>query len=400
MRAELRRADERYEVLRAVADWRAEGGIDDDAAAAIRARFPDDRRRARPAFRVLFFLFTLLAGQSIWGFGALFIGVTGSGSVGNKVFHMMLLVLMATLAAAGAAHAIGGQRLRGFGVEEGLVALAVGFEGGALGLALDLAGADERTILGLLGANLAAVALAVAWRWGILASGALATGGLFLALAMLPWPRLAWIVAAVLVVPLAWHLANSERTAPAHRRRADEAFAVALAALYFAVHPARIIGHGFRLGATGVDAAAPLAATLTALAWCAIFALPAGLLALGLARRARLALALGALGLLASTVSALDALDAGPPWALLLGGGALLGALALALRAAFDHAGDRVLGGFTDRPLGADAQGHWLELAATLAALAPAPAPRPAEPAAGFQGEGGEFGGGGASARI
>jgi len=400
MRVELRRADERHEVLRAAAAWRAEGVIDDDAAAAIRARYPDDRRRARPAFRVLFLLFTLLAGQSIWGFGALFVGITGSGSAGGKAFHLTLLALMAAAAAAVATYAIGALRLRGFGVEEGLVALAVGFETGALGLALDLAGAGERTILGLLGANLAAVGLAVAWRWGILASGALAAGGLFLALAMTPWPRFAWIVGAALIVPIARRLASSERAAPAHRRRADEAFAVALAVLYFAVHPARLVGRGFRLGATGVDGGEPLAELLTALAWCAIFALPAGLLALGLARRDRLALALGALGLLASTVSALDALDAGPAWALLLGGGVLLGALALTLRAAFDRAADRVLAGFTDRPLGADAQGHWLELAATLAALAPAPAPRRVEPAAGFEGEGGEFGGGGASTRF
>lgn len=398
MKPELRRADERHEVLRAAADWRAEGVIDDQAAAAIRARYPDDRRRARPAFRALFFFFTLLAGQSMWGFCALFIGITGSGSVGNKIFHLVLLAVLAALAAAGAAHALGGQRLRGFGVEEGLVALAVGFEGGALALALDLAGADGRTVAGLVGANLAAVALAVAWRWGIPASGALAAGGLFFALATLPWPRLAWIVAAALVVPFAWRLSSSERTAPGHRRRADEAFAVALAALYFAVHPARLVARGFLWRATGSESGAPLETTLTRLAWVAVFALPAGLVAHGLRRRDRLELALGAVGLAASTVAALDALDAGPVWALLLGGGAVVGAMVLALRAAFDRAGDRVLAGFTDRPLGADAQGHWLELAATLAALAPSP--RRVEDAAAFHGEGGDFGGGGASTKF
>ena len=78
------------------------------------------------------------------------------------------------------------------------------------------------------------------------------------------------------------------------------------------------------------------------------------------------------------------------------GGGVLLLALSLALRRRF--AGEsQSQAGFTDRALcEPDERRGFLEIAATLAALSPAPRQQP--PLPGVEPGGGDFGGGGASA--
>jgi Zn-dependent protease with chaperone function len=127
--------------------------------------------------------------------------------------------------------------------------------------------------------------------------------------------------------------------------------------------------------------------------------LPAALVALGVARRDRLALALGALLAIATSISAADALDLEPVWLLLVAGGAILVGIALALRRLFAARPDRVAAGFTDRPLfEPDGGRSFLELAAVLATMSPAPRPPGGE--RGFEGGGGEFGGGGASGKF
>lgn len=394
MRADLRRADERGEVLRAATAWQTAGAIDAATAAAIRARHPDDRRRARPAFRILFFLLTLFAGQGVWGFAALAIGVGFDGDAAGG--HARLLWLLAAAAAGAAWYAIHRLRLRGFGVEEGLAALAIGFETSALALGLGQRGFPDRFVATAIGWNLAAVGLAVAWRWALPASGALASGALYFALALTPWGRLLWIAAALTLLPATRALARAERAAPAHRARADEVFVVSALALYLAVHASDSVARLFALVGDQPWSGAALDGLPLALAWCAMAALPAALLAHGWRRRDRLELALGALGALATTASALDALDARPLWALLLGAAGALGGLAFYLRGRFGRAPGRAVAGFTDAPLyEPDGGRSWLEIAATLAALAPAP--RPVADRSGVEGGGGEFGGGGAT---
>ena len=397
MRSELRGADERFEVLHAAAAWQAAGAIDAEAAAGIRARFPDDRRRARPAFRVLFFVLTLLAGQGVWGFGALAIGAGFDGD--GTARHAFLLALLALAAGFAARHAIQALRLRGFGVEEGLAALAVGFESSALALGLDGAGFTDRDIATALAWNLALVALAIAWRWGLPATGALAAGAFFLALALTPWPRALWLVAALALLPAARALGRSGRAAPAHRRRADEVFVVAAAALYLAVHSAGALARLFALVAERPAGGVELTGIPLALAWFAMAALPAALVWRGWRRRDRLELALGVLGALATGASAADALDLRPLWAALLGAALALGALAFFFRSRFGRSPERTFAGFTDGPLyEADGRRNWLEIAATLAALSPEP--RRTEAPRELEGGGGEFGGGGATSRF
>ena len=397
MRSDLRRADERWEVTRAAAAWLAAGAIDASAAAVIRERHPDDRRRARPAFRLLFFLLTLFAGQGIWGFGALTVGVGFAGDAADG--HAVLLWLLAAAAAGAARYSIHALRLRGFGVEEGLAALAIGFEATALLLSLDQLGLSERTVAAAIGWNLALLGLAVAWRWGLPASGALAAGALFFALALTPWARALWLLAALALLPAARALGRSGWAAPAHRARADEVFAVAAVALYLGAHRADGVARAFALVADRSARGAELTGLPLAGAWLAMVALPAALIVRGWRRRDRLELALGALGALATGASAVHALALRPAWAVLLGAATLLGALAFLLRARFGRSPERVFAGFTDGPLyEADGRRSWLEIAATLAALSPEA--RRAEAPRGFEGGGGEFGGGGATSEL
>lgn len=396
MRPEIRAADERWEILEAARAWHAAGAIDDEALAAIRARHPDDRRRSRPGFRVLYFLFTLFAGQAAWLFVLTLFGLASSGR--QALLLAGLLAVGAGLAAFAAEAATAVHRLRGFGVEEALVALALGSAGGAIGLLLAELDVEGRAALFLGCGAFALLAAAALWRWAIPLTGVVAAAALFAALYALPGARWLWIVVGAGGGGLAWRTARDARVGPAHRRRADEAFVVATLALYAAVHVAGLRSDLFGWLARG-GGAAEVGAIGRAAAWTAMSLLPVALAALGVARRDRLALSLGALLAVATSISAADALDLEPVWLLLVAGGALLVGVALGLRRLFAARPARVAGGFTDRPLfEPDGGRSFLELAAVLATMSPAP--RAAEPAPGFRGEGGEFGGGGASGKF
>jgi hypothetical protein len=398
MRLDLAAADERHEVRRAIAAWREGGAIDAATAERLHARFPDDRRRARLAFRLLFFFFTLVAGIAAWGFGASFLSIGLHGSF-DSVPHAIWLALLAGGAGWGAALAIGPRRLRGFGVEEGLAALALGFGVAAVVLLVDDANLPGRGTAFVVGLAVASVAAIAARRWGLAGSGLVATGGLLLALGALPAARLGWVVAAIVLAVSARHWRGDERRPVAHRHRAVEVYVVALVTLWLAAHPSHVASHGLSDFGGWFDLFPGFEELATAFGWLVVVALPALLLASGVARRDRLELALGAIGVLAAGATLIDALDLGPPWAVVLGSGALLAAVTWALRRGLAARPQRTWGGFTDRELlGATTEGSWLELAATLAALSPAP--RPVEEPPAFEGEGGEFGGGGASSRF
>lgn len=398
MRPELAAADERHQVRRAIEAWRAGGAIDATTAEALRARFADDRRRARLAFRLLFFFFTLVAGIATWGFGASFLSIGFHGGF-DSVPHAIWLAILAGGAGWGAAVALGPQRLRGFGVEEGLAALALGFGVAALVLLVDDANLPGRGTAFVVGAGVAFVAATAALRWGLAGSGLVSVGGLLLALGALPAARLGWVVAAIVLAVAARHWRGEEGRPVAHRRRAVEVYVVALVTLWLAAHPSHVASRGLSDFGAWFDLFPGFEELATAFGWLVVLVLPVLLLASGVARRDRLELALGALGVLASGASLVDALDIEPAWAVVLVAGTLLAVTTWALRRGFAARPDRTWSGFTDRELlGASSDASWLELAATLAALAPAP--RAAEEQPAYEGEGGEFGGGGASSRF
>lgn len=396
MNAELRRADEVHEIRRAIARWRKAGAIDEATAAALQARFPDDRVRSRLPFRVLFFVLTLFAGSTAWGTMAAMFGVGFHGR--QEIVHAVWLAVLAAAAFWGIELAVGRLRLRGFGVEEGLAALALGFGTASaflFGEQLDLSESGGFAGLGLV---IVALAGGIALRWGIPGSAAAASGGLLLALSGLATPKLAWLAAALVLLPLARRQRRDADVPVAWRRRAGEVFLVFAVALWLAAHPARL-GHQGLLGDGEWTLLYPgLEELLTLVGWTVLFALPAALLLSGFSGRDRFELTLGAIGALAGGASLVDALDAGPVWAVLLVAGLLLGGFALACWRAFAARPERVRRGFTDRPLfGEEAEASWLELAATLAVFTPTPrsAPQPVG-----LGGGGEFGGGGASSKF
>jgi hypothetical protein len=397
VRPEIRAADERWELLEAARAWRDGGAIDDAELAAIRARHPDDRRRSRPGFRLLFFLFTLFAGQAAWAFVMTLFGFSLFGR--HEIVFAGAFALLAALAAVAAEWATAVHRLRGFGVEEGLVALALGGALAAIVLLLSALHLRDWPALVVGAGSFAALAVAALWRWAMPLTGALAAAALFAALYGVPGARALWIVAGCGLAVAAWHGAAGERLGPAHRRRCDEIFVVATLALYGAVHVAGMASDrfGWWTRTSGLTREVPGLGRLAA--WLAMTAVPAALLAVGLRRRDRLALALGALLALATLASGADALDLGPGWLVLLAGGTALAGAALLLRRVFAGRPGRTAAGFTDRPLfEPDGGRSFLEIAAVLATLSPAP--RPPAPPAGFEGRGGDFGGGGASGKF
>jgi hypothetical protein len=396
VREELRRSDERREVVRAAEAWRAAGAIDDAALAAIRARHPDDRRRARPGFRLLFFVFTLLAVQALFFFCATFFGrgfLWGSGQ--TLGIWQVFFALGCGLAAEGA---IASLRMRGFGIDEALVALAVGFATGAVALLLG-PGFEGGSGTRLIFAALAGSAAFAAWRWGIAPTGVAAGIGLFGALYWTPAPRAAWLVAGSLGAVAARRGARHSATAPAHRDRWSEIYVVAVLALYAALH---VWGFGTRridslqsLVAWALD----LPPSARVAAWAAMVALPAGLVSWGVRQRDALTLALGALLGIATGATVLIELDWGPPWLRLMAGGAALLGAALALRRRFAGRAQRTVAGFTDLALfEAGRTAGLLEMAAVVAVFTPEPQASPERE--GFRGDGGEFGGGGASGKF
>jgi hypothetical protein len=182
------------------------------------------------------------------------------------------------------------------------------------------------------------------------------------------------------------------------------ALCVALAAGYAALHPAGVLGPVLEAmepvrwsGDLSREPAPRYFPEL--LARLGIVGLPLGLLLAGVRSRRRLLLDLGLILALLSAVWFSQDAGWGPPWLLLVAGGAAAIALALALRRTLDGGQGHERQGLTAEALaGEPTAPRTLEVAATLMALAPAA--RPLEPAPELRGEGGEFGGGGSSSSF
>ena len=67
MRTDVETADRSAEARAAARAWHRAGAIDEKTLQAIALECPDDRSRVRPAFRVILFLFTFVAGVSAVG---------------------------------------------------------------------------------------------------------------------------------------------------------------------------------------------------------------------------------------------------------------------------------------------------------------------------------------------
>lgn len=402
MTPDLARADRAESVRNAARAWRRAGIVDETVTAAVAARHPDDRGRMGPVFRVLLFLFTVLAVCGAFGFVGMLMNFDHEGA-------LAFLALLTGLAlVAGTELQLGSLRRRQGGTETATSFLAIGFLLSAAAWWLfESSGGDDRGRLALFALTAAALLAAAAWRWGYPLYAAAATAALFMAMLQLPWARLWWIVLPLAAAPGLLRLGSSSRLPPAHRASLTAVASVGLAGLYIAVHlgswEARLIeemgGVGGSGGSSGSGSASPAVYDSDALWWAAAAAtalVPAILLAAGILRR-RYALILLGLGTSAASLITLRYYVHLPPlWVILTGSGAFLVAVALALRRYLASGPDGERHGYTAAPLFTDlARQRALEAGAAVLALTPAARSLHEEPR--FEGAGGELGGGGAS---
>lgn len=391
---DLARADRAAAVRNAARAWRRAGVLDDTALAAVAARFPDDRVRVGPVFRILLFLFTVVAFTAGFGLVSVFAGLNR----GNK--ELVSLAVLALLA-GGAATAItelqiGSLRRRQGGTEAATSLMAVCYPMGAV----LLWGFDKPHITPVFCLVSAAVLAAAAWRWGYPLYAGAATAALLVALAWAPFGRLLWIVLPLAAAPFLLRLAESPRLPPAHRASCTAVLLVALTGLYAAFHVFSwekrmieeigplLLGQDRPRG----DAWWWLSAAMTAL-------VPVLLLAFGIRGRRYPLLVLGASTAVASLVTLRWYVHVAPLWVVLTLSGVLLAGLVLGLRRFLESGPGGERYGFTAAPLFQDlARQRWLEAGAAIVTLSPAPRTLPGERR--FEGQGGQFGGGGANGEF
>lgn len=378
---------DRFQQIRAAARaWERAGAIGATVRAAIESRFPDDRVRLGPALRALAFLFTLLGMFFLVGFVGFAI------SLDLKFLGPFLLVCGVVLVAA-TEWQVGPLRRAQGGTETatavaGAFCLIVGCLWW-LDTGLHLKPAHFETaawsVAGL-------ILAAAAWRWG---------GVLFaLGAAVCPFglamqtghARLLLAVGGLVLLAVGLAGETSMRLCPDHRNCAKALQVVAAFALYVAVHIVSWdmgILESFRSQQHSASALRPVFIVATAL-------LPVGLLALAIAWRRRLLLALGALTLVASLATIRFYFHVAPPWVVLMGAGAACLGLARLLERWLAQGRERQRGGFTADPLFDDERRQRVLEVAVAAAQAGSPSPARAETDA-FKGGGGDSGGGGAT---
>jgi uncharacterized membrane protein YgcG len=394
VRAEAAHADRNASVRRAARGWRRAGAIDDVTFAAIEADLPDDRVRVGPVFRVLLFVFTLVAIGASFGFVVLLAGQNEKSFAVLAGFWGIALAILTEVQTGRFRRAQGGTEAATSFASLGLLLASLGwllFEG------LDLRRGVDFQALFLGGA---VFGVAAAWRWGFPLYAGAATASLLLALAYLPGARLLWVVLPLLAAPFLLRLADSERLPPAHRASATAALVVALAALYVAIHLGSLDGRLIEALAHWTASRPATASTVPSpVRWLSIAAtvlVPIALLAFGIRGRRRPLLLLGLATGAVSVATFHDYVHPFPLWTFLTVCGLIAIGAALATRRFLDCGPDRERAGLTAEPLFEDLERQrGLEAAAAVVTLSPE-ARAPAE-GAGFEGGGGEFGGGGSS---
>jgi uncharacterized membrane protein len=399
----LDRADRAAAVRAAARSWRRAGIIDDAALAAVESGFPDDRVRAGPVFRVLLFLFTVVAVSGVLGFLA-------AGLGGHEPAQAALAAVAGVALLALTELQVGALRRRQGGTEAATSLLGIGLLlAAAAWFLLSARSVDAAAGVPALCALAAALAGAAAWRWGYPLYAALGTAAALVALAHLPAGRAVWIALALASAPALLRLSESPRLPPAHRSSAMAVLLAALGGLYVAVHVGswdeRIVE---RIGGRDPGPApqawlsSPLSPHGSLPWWLAMAAtalVPVLVLAAGLRRRRLPLLLAGTVAAVASLATFQHYLRLEPSWLVLTGGGALWIAVVLGLWRYLDSgpAGERR--GFTAAPLLTDAR-RQAALEVGVAVLTLQPEARAAGDEHPFEGGGGRSGGAGATGEF
>ena len=393
MRADAALAERRHEVREAALGWQKAGAIDQGTLQKIVAAHPDDRSRLGPVFRVLVFCFTMVAVSGLFGIFGLAAAVGGRDAMG------VVLLLFGGALVVATEFQIGTLRRTQGGTESATAFLGSCYLlGGLFWILVEVLkpGEDASITLGLIGA--ATVLALAAYRWGYVLFAGASAAALFALLARGPFGRVSWVAAGLMLAPLFLEGADSASLPPAHRRCCNALVVVSLVFLYVAVHIGSwdlgvvevLTGHWSQ----GTDARAALRPAFV----IATALVPVATLVWGIATRRRLLINLALVGILSAIVTLRVYVHVAPLWVALLAGGALAMGIALAVRRLLDSGPGHERGGFTAEPLFGDPERRSaLEIAASVASLSPAarPVERP-----GFEGGGGQFGGGGASGQF
>lgn len=379
MRTDAAVADRNNAVRTAAREWL---GLDAEMLARIDALYPDDRSRAGPVFRVLLFAFALLAGGA------------ATGLAGVVAESPWVAVVMGVVLLAATELQVGAWRRADGGAEAATALLGVILLAAGTVLELEQLFQPREVVLARVAFALAAAACCLAARrWGLSFLGVTGAVALLALLATFPGGRGLWLAVAVIgAVPLL-RATTARRFPPSHRLAFAGALVILLGAGYLALNLWSLdSGWIEEIGdhPPGADA------WLRALAVVATAALPLLTLAAGIVRRCRLLLWTGAAMAVASVVTLRHYVHLGPLWLLLAVAGALLVALALAVRRWLVAAAGGERWGFSAEP---SAAGQRLERAAASAVAMAVLTPEapPAEPKPDMTPGGGEFGGGGAS---
>jgi len=378
-------ADRAAQVRRAAAGWRMTGLINEASERAVRDLFPDDRVRVGMAFRVLLAIFAGVAGLA-----ALILAIlVTDGPAVAWVVAPILVALTEGLVGSG-------KRAQG-GIEEGLSFAAwVAVIVACVWLGDKGFGCREEALLRLALLGAAGAAGLAAWRWGMpLYAVAGAVSG-FILLGTFDGGRWLILGTALAFTPLLSHGRSHPRVAPALRECLTAVMMACLAAIYLCVNYYSLDhrwierAHHYQAAEGELGLVVGLAGVLgTAL-------LPLAVLRRGIVTRDRLLLWFGLAGIAVGAVTLRAYVHLAPLWLLLILSGLAVFGLATLVGRYLEGGQDGERGGLTARPLGtATDLGKALEVAGTIASLTPA-AP-PTSPSTGFKGEGGQFGGGGAS---
>jgi uncharacterized membrane protein YccF (DUF307 family) len=395
MNAAVARAERHKTVRDAARGWQRAHLIDDATLASIERVYPDDRRRLGPVFRSLAFLFTVFAVGSafasvdfaLWPYGAHAMGVLA------LLFGVALWATTEGLK--------GPLRVADAGIESALaLAGAVFMAGGGAHWVYETLRIQEPAGVRFVALSAMVLCALTALRWGSTVGALAATCCLGVLLAAFPLARLSWVMAALVLAPLALRGSESARLAPSHRRVCAAVLAISLVGVYVALHIGSWDGQllergGFVLGLG--QGSAPLAPPRALFKWTTAL-VPLLLLAGAIMTRRRLILSLGLLLGVASLITLRFYVHVAPLWVILTAVGAGLIGLALGLRRWLESGPAHERRGWTARPLSGEGA-HSRALEAAVAVIAATPqAATPETPR--FEGGGGRSGGAGASAEF
>jgi hypothetical protein len=387
-------ADRNAAVRAAARGWKRAGAVDDTALAAVEAAYPDDRHRLGPVFRILVFLFTVIAVNGGCGFVWALIS-----SLRDVPPPALLLVLGVALLVLTELQVTKMRRVQG-GSEAATSLVGIGYLLGFAGSMADKAGLSSLHVIAVVLLAAAFLLAGAAWRWGYPLYAGASLVALLAIFTAFPQGRLAWIVLPLLAVPVLARIAESARLPPTHRASCAAVLGVALAGLYVALNIASY-DFGWLEPDLSIWKLQP-AIWGPSVRWIFIAAtalVPIVYLALGLRTRRRVFLVMGLGTGIASLVTLRWYVHLAPLWVVLTASGAALVAAVFALRRYLDSGAGKERHGFTAEPLFEDlAQRRMLEAGAAVLSLSPDARPVHEEPK--FAGGGGEFGGGGASSEF